>query len=218
MTKEEMRRTLSDCVVEKEDQEVIDAAEKYIEAGFEPVDGVLKGLVDGMQRASDLYETEEYYIPELLLCSDAMYNGLDVIKPHIENSELSRKGKVVIGVVRGDTHDIGKNLVKIMLESAGYETFDLGRDVPVQDFVDKVKEEKADVLALSTLMSTAMVNMGEIVKLLEASGIREQVKVIIGGAPVSWDFAHRIGADGYSSNAVEAVSLVDRLMDTAAVV
>ena len=129
MTKEEMLRTLSDCVVEMEDQEVIDAAEKYIEAGFEPVDGVLKGLVDGMQRASDLYETEEYYIPELLLCSDAMYNGLDVIKPHIENSELNRKGKVVIGVVRGDTHDIGKNLVKIMLESAGYETFDLGRDV-----------------------------------------------------------------------------------------
>lgn len=213
MLKEEMLKTLSDCVVDMEDEEVTDIAEEYIEAGHDPLDGVLRGLVDGMQRASDLYEAEEYYIPELLLCSDAMYNGLDVMRPHIGKEKIGGRGKVVIGVVQGDTHDIGKNLVKIMLESAGYETFDLGRDVPLQAFADKVRSEGADILALSTLMSTAMTNMGEVVELLKKEGIRENVKIIIGGAPVSWAFARKIGADGYSANAVEAVSLVNELME-----
>ena len=213
MLKEEMLKALSDCVVDMEDEEVTDIAEEYIEAGHDPLDGVLKGLVDGMQRASDLYEAEEYYIPELLLCSDAMYNGLDVMRPHIGKEKIGGRGKVVIGVVQGDTHDIGKNLVKIMLESAGYETFDLGRDVPLQAFADKVRSEGADILALSTLMSTAMTNMGEVVELLKKEGIRENVKIIIGGAPVSWAFARKIGADGYSANAVEAVSLVNELME-----
>ena len=172
----------------------------------------MNGLVNGMNRASELYEEEEYYIPELLICSDAMYNGLDVLKPHIDKEDMGSKGKIVIGVVQGDTHDIGKNLVKIMLESAGYEVFDLGRDVPLQAFVDKVREENADVLALSTLMSTSMTNMGEIVRLIEVNGIRDKVKIVIGGAPVSWAFARKIGADGYSLNAVEAVSLIDNLL------
>lgn len=213
MSKEQMLKELSDCVVDMEDEEVINVAETYLAAGYEPLDGVLNGLVNGMNRASDLYEEEEYYIPELLICSDAMYNGLDVLRPHIDKEDMGIKGKIVIGVVQGDTHDIGKNLVKIMLESAGYEVFDLGRDVPLQAFVDKVREENADVLALSTLMSTSMTNMGEIVKLVEASGMRDRVKIVIGGAPVSWEFARKIGADGYSSNAVEAVSLIDNLLN-----
>lgn len=213
MSKEQMLKELSDCVVDMEDEEVINVAEKYLAAGYEPLDGVLKGLVNGMNRASDLYEEEEYYIPELLICSDAMYNGLDVLRPHIDKEDMGIKGKIVIGVVQGDTHDIGKNLVKIMLETAGYEVFDLGRDVPLQAFIDKVREENADVLALSTLMSTSMANMGEIVKLIEANGMRDRVKIVIGGAPVSWAFARKIGADGYSSNAIEAVSLIDSLLN-----
>ena len=213
MSKEQMLKAMSDCVVDMEDEKVITAAEEYLKAGYEPLDGVLDGLVNGMNRASDLYEEEEYYIPELLICSDAMYNGLDVLRPHIDKKDMSGKGKIVIGVVQGDTHDIGKNLVKIMLESAGYEVFDLGRDVPVQRFVDKVQEEGADILALSTLMSTSMTNMREIVKLTEENGMRDKIKIIIGGAPVSWAFARKIGADGYSANAVEAVSLVDDLMN-----
>ena len=212
MSKEQMLKELSDCVVDMEDEEVINVAKKYLKAGYEPLDGVMNGLVNGMNRASELYEEEEYYIPELLICSDAMYNGLDVLKPHIDKEDMGSKGKIVIGVVQGDTHDIGKNLVKIMLESAGYEVFDLGRDVPLQAFVDKVREENADVLALSTLMSTSMTNMGEIVRLIEVNGIRDKVKIVIGGAPVSWAFARKIGADGYSSNAVEAVSLIDNML------
>ena len=164
-----------------------------------------------MNRASDLYEQEEYFIPELLICSSAMYNGLDVLRPLLPKNQAGGKCKVVIGVVQGDTHDIGKNLVKIMLESAGYEMVDLGRDVPVEKFVSAVKDEGARVLGLSTLMSTSMKNMKKIIDLLVREGIRDQVYVVVGGAPVSSSFAAKIGADGYSANATDAVRLVNRL-------
>lgn len=210
-TKEELLKKLSDCVFNMEDEEVVDVAKEYAEAGYDPVEGILKGLVDGMNKASDMYEKEEYFIPELLICSSAMYNALDVLRPLIPKEETGSKCKVVMGVVRGDTHDIGKNLVKIMLESANYEVIDLGRDVPVEDFVRVAKEEKAQVVGLSTLMSTSMANMGKVVELLKQEGIRDQVKVIVGGGPISQSFADKIGADGYSGTAVEAVKLVNRL-------
>jgi dimethylamine corrinoid protein len=175
-------------------------------------EGIMKGLVDGMQRASQLYEQEEYFIPELLICSDAMYNGLNVLRPHLEKSDSQKRHKIVIGVVEGDTHDIGKNLVRIMLEAAGYEVHDLGRDVPLPDFINKAKEINADVIALSTLMSTTMPALGQVVAMLEVEGIRKRVKVIVGGAPISPAFAKKIGSDGYAPNAVAAVKLVNRLM------
>lgn len=211
-TKAEFLAELSRCVVEMEDDDVAEVAEDYAAHGYEPLDGILDGLVDGMNKAADLYEQEEYFIPELLICSNAMYNGLDVLRPLLPQEEKNSKSKIVIGVVKGDTHDIGKNLVKIMLESAGYEMIDLGRDVAVEDFITTAKEQGAKVIALSTLMSTSMVNMEKVIQGLEAAGIRDQVKVIIGGAPISPSFAKKIGADGYSANAVEAVKLVDRLL------
>lgn len=211
-SKEELLKGLSDCVVDMEDEEVTAVAEEYIEAGYPALEGILEGLVDGMNKAAQLYEEEEYYIPELLICSDAMYNGLEVLKPHLEQTSSEEKHKVVIGVVEGDTHDIGKNLVRIMLEAAGFEMYDLGRDVKLENFVEKAKEVKADVVAMSTLMSTTMPGMGKVVELLKEAGIREEVKVIIGGAPLSWAYAKKIGADGYSDNAVEAVRLVKNLL------
>jgi dimethylamine corrinoid protein len=211
-SKEELLKGLSDCVVDMEDEEVTAVAEEYIEAGYPALEGILDGLVDGMNKAAQLYEEEEYYIPELLICSDAMYNGLEVLKPHLEQTSSEEKHKVVIGVVEGDTHDIGKNLVRIMLEAAGFEMYDLGRDVKLENFVEKAKEVKADVVAMSTLMSTTMPGMGKVVELLKEAGIREEVKVIIGGAPLSWAYAKKIGADGYSDNAVEAVRLVKDLL------
>jgi corrinoid protein of di/trimethylamine methyltransferase len=210
--KEILLSKLSDCVVEMEDELVIDVANQYINAGFSPVDGILRGLVDGMQRASKLYEEEEYFIPEILICSETMYNGLNVINPHLNKNEYGKNKKVVLGVVEGDTHDLGKNLVKIMLESAGYEVIDMGRNVPCQDFVDKIIETKADVLAMSTLMSSTMSNMQRVIQLLEEKNIRNLIKVIVGGAPISLSFSKQIGADGYSANAVEAVKLVDELL------
>ena len=211
-TKEELLKTLSDCVVDMEDEEVNEVAEEYVSAGYPAIDGILQGLVDGMNKAAQLYEEEEYYIPELLICSDAMYNGLEILKPHLPQTDNEAKSKVVIGVVEGDTHDIGKNLVRIMLEAAGFEIYDMGRDVTLENFVEKAKEVNADVVAMSTLMSTTMPGMEKVVQLLKEAGIREQVKVIIGGAPLSWAYAKKIGADGYSENAVEAVRLVKDLL------
>ena len=211
-SKEELLQELSDCVLDMRDDEVADIAQEYIDAGYDPNEGIFNGLVDGMNKAAELYENEEYFIPELLICSDAMYNGLDIIKPHIKTEDSDPKCKVVIGVVQGDTHDIGKNIVKIMLEASGYQMIDLGRDVPIQDFVDAVKEHDAQAVGLSTLMSTSMDNMGKIVQLLKEQGLRDRVKVIIGGGPISQGFADKIGADGYSASAVEAVKLLDKLM------
>ncbi|MBQ9896372.1 MAG: corrinoid protein [Synergistaceae bacterium] len=211
-SKEELLQKLSDCVFEMEDEEVIDVAKEYAEAGYDPLEGILKGLVNGINRASDMYEREEYFIPELLICSSAMYNALDVLRPLIPKEKSGGKCKVVIGVARGDTHDIGKNLVKIMLESANYEVIDLGRDVPVEDFVNTAKREGAKVIGLSTLMSTSMNNMAKVVDMLKQEGIKDQIKVIVGGGPISQSFADKIGADGYSVNATEAVKLVDRLV------
>ncbi|MGN0261634.1 MAG: corrinoid protein [Eggerthellaceae bacterium] len=211
-TKEELLKELSDCVLDLRDDEVEEVAQSYIDAGYEAYDGIFYGLVDGMNKAAQLYEEEEYFIPELMICSDAMYTGLDVLRPHIDSSQMKQKCKVAIGVVEGDTHDIGKNLVKIMLEASGYEMIDLGRDVPIQDFVDAVVNDGARAVALSTLMSTSMANMGKVVQKLEEVGVRDQVKVIVGGGPLSSGYARKIGADGYSDSAVEAVELLDGLM------
>ncbi len=210
--KEELLKALSECVVEMEDDKVIPIAEEYIKSGYPAIDGLLLGLVDGMNKAADLYESEEYFIPELMICSDVMYNGMDILRPHLEMSDSQQKCKVVIGVVEGDTHDIGKNLVKIMLEAAGYEMIDLGRDVPAASFIDAVKNKGAKVVALSTLMSTAISNMQKVVELLDKEGLRDSIKVIVGGGPISLELAKKLGADGYSKNAVEAVKLVNRLM------
>lgn len=215
-SKEALLAELSRCVVEMEDESVADVARQYAELGYDPLDGILSGLVDGMNKAAQLYDEEEYFIPEMLICSSAMYNGLEVLRPLLPQKEGEEKRRAVIGVVEGDTHDIGKNLVKIMLESAGYEMTDLGRDVPVQKFVEAAREQNAQLVAMSTLMSTSMDNMKKVIDALTEAGLRDQVKVIVGGAPISPAFAQRIGADGYSATATEAVRLADRLLGVGA--
>lgn len=214
-SKEELLKRLSDGVLDMEEEDVAEAAREYLESGYPALDGIMEGLIDGMNRAGQLFEEEEYFVTDILLCSDAMYAGLDVLKPHLPTESEDNKKKVVIGVVEGDTHDIGKNLVKIMLETAGFEMIDLGRDVPLQKFVDSAKEEGAELVCMSTLMTTTMAGMETVIHLLEEAGIRDQVKVMIGGGPISQKFADKIGADGYSQNAVEAVNLAKRLLNIA---
>lgn len=211
-SKEELLNRLSECVLEMEDEEVTVAAQEYVDAQHDALDGIMEGLVDGMNKASDLYDQEEYFVTDLLLCSDAMYAGLDVLRPHLPEEEVGRKPRAVIGVVEGDTHDIGKNLVRIMMETAGFEMYDLGRDVPLDDFVEKAREVDASLVMMSTLMTTTMMGMPEVIKKLEAAGIRDQVKVMVGGSPISRKFADDIGADGYSANAVEAVKVAKQLL------
>ena len=211
-SKEELLEKLSECVVEMEDEEVVDVANEYVESGYPALDGIMEGLVDGMNKASDLYDEEEYFVTDLLLCSDAMYSGIDILKPHLPVEEnKGKKIKIVIGVVEGDTHDIGKNLVKIMLDTAGFEMYDLGRDVPLDNFVDKAIEVGASFICMSTLMTTTMDGMRIVIEKLKERGIRDNIKVMIGGSPISQKYANEIGADGYSANAVGAVKLAKKL-------
>jgi corrinoid protein of di/trimethylamine methyltransferase len=210
--KSKLFQDLSDAVVDMESEKAIEAANTVIENDIDAYEAIEKGLSHGMERAGKLFDESEYFIPELLMCSDAMYSGIDVLKPHIKLSDTQKKSRIVIGVVEGDTHDIGKNIIKIMFESSGFEIYDLGRDVQPSAFVDKAIEVDADIIALSTLMTTTMDGMKEVIDILKSRGIRNQYKVIIGGAPISQLYADRIGADGYARNAAEGVELVKGLI------
>jgi len=213
---DDLYKALSDAVVGMDEDHARELSIEAVERGFDAYITIERGLVDGMGRAGELFEAEEYFIPELLLCSDAMYAGLDILRPHLKVEDANqRRFKVVIGVVEGDTHDIGKNLVKIMLEASGFEIVDLGRDIPPQRFVDEAVKAKASVIALSTLMTTTMDGMAEVIKLLEKANVRERFKVIVGGGPISQSFANRIGADGYAAGAPAAVKLVKQLIGEA---
>ena len=215
-SKEELLKNLSDCVLEMEDDDVVDVAQEYIENGYPAFEGIMDGLVDGMNKASDLFDEEEYFVTDVLLCSDAMYAGLEVLKPHLPLSESKvSKPKAVIGVVEGDTHDIGKNLVKIMLDTAGFEMYDLGRDVPLNEFIDKALEIDASLICMSTLMTTTMSGMKTVIDNLKEKGIRNKFKVMVGGSPISRKYTNEIGADGYSANAVEAVKVAKELVNMA---
>lgn len=212
-TKEELLKKLSDAVFEMEEDDAEEIAIKYIEQGYDAFEGIMEGLVDGMNRASIMYEEEEYFVTDLLLCADAMYVGLEILKPHLEEKETDTSKVGIIGVVEGDTHDIGKNLVRIMLETAGYTMIDLGRDVALDRYIETAQSEKADFICMSTLMTTTMQGMEEVINKLIKAGLREKIKVIIGGGPISNKFAQSIGADGYAPNAVEAVKVVDNLVN-----
>lgn len=215
-TKEELLKKLAECVVEMEDEEVVDIAEEYLEAGYPAYDGIMDGLVAGMNEASDLYDQEEYFVTDVLLCSDALYAGLDILRPHLPvDVDEEAKKKIVIGVVEGDTHDIGKNLVKIMMETAGFDMHDLGRDVPLDNFISTAKEIGADMICMSTLMTTTMDGMKVVIDKLKEAGMRDSVKVMVGGSPISRKFADEIGAEGYSVNAVEAVKVAKELLGVA---
>lgn len=213
-SKEALLQQLSDYVLEMEDEKIIPVAKAYAENGYPALEGIMNGLADGMNRAGKLCDEDVYFIPELLGCADAMYNGIDILKPHLpKETQGQTKHKVVIGVVEGDTHDIGKNLVKLMLEAANFEIHDLGRDVVLDEFVNKAREVNADLICLSTLMSTTMEGMRTVIQKLEQEGIRANHKVMIGGSCISQSFAEKIGADGYSANATEAVRLAKRLVN-----
>jgi corrinoid protein of di/trimethylamine methyltransferase len=215
--KEHLLKELADAVVDMDEEKAVAAANQVVEKNYDAYEAIEKGLSAGMERAGQLFEDEEYFIPELLICSDAMYAGVEILRPHIRKEDAAEKLRVVIGVIEGDTHDIGKNLVKIMLEASGFDVTDLGRDIPPSRFVESAKEINASIIALSTLMTTTMDGMGKVIQNLKEEGIRERFKVIVGGGPISQRFADRIGADGYAVNAAEAAKLAKRLMAGSAV-
>ncbi len=210
--RQDLLRRLARSVRNMDEEAARAAAREALANRIDAVTAIEEGLIAGMNEAGRLYEEGEYFVPELLLCSDAMHAGLDILRPHITRESTPSRPRVVIGVIQGDVHDIGKNLVAIMCEAAGLQVYDLGRDVPPADFVARVREVEADMVCLSTLMSTTMAGMGDVIDLLDRNGLREKVAVMVGGGPVSQSFADRIGADGYAENAIRAARLAKKLL------
>ena len=190
-----------------DEEGAVAAAKRALDEGIDAYEAITKGLSKGMALVSDKYEKGIYFVPEILLCADAMYAAIDVLKPHLKARGGAGVSPVVIGVIQGDVHDIGKNIVKLMLEAAGFPVHDLGNDVPVSAFVEKARELKSGVIAVSTLMSTTMPGMAKLIDALKAAGLRDSFKVMIGGGPVSASYAQKIAADAYGANAMDAVRI-----------
>jgi 5-methyltetrahydrofolate--homocysteine methyltransferase len=193
-------------------EKVPEVVKAEIEAGTDSLSILNDGLISAMDEVGKRFSDGRLFVPEMLMAAQAMKAGLEVLKPHLSDFDLQSKGSVVIGTVKGDLHDIGKNLVAMMMEGAGFKIIDLGVDVTVEKFVSSAKENDADMIALSALLTTTMPAMKELIDALVKEGMRDNVKVIVGGAPVTQDFSESIGSDGYSPNAPGAVELAKNLL------
>lgn len=188
------------------------ATEKSLESGTDPLKIIQDGLVAGMNVVGPRFKAGEMFVPEVLMSARAMHAGMDLVKSKIVDIELTSSGKVIIGTVKGDLHDIGKNLVSIMLESSGFDVVNLGVDVPPEKFAEAIREHEPQVIGLSALLTTTMLEMKEVIDYLKEEGLRDNIKVIIGGAPVTSEFSTEIGADGYAPDGGSAVELVNSLL------
>ncbi len=201
---------LSKAVIEGNSELTVKLANQIIKQGLDLNDAIINGLNNGMRIVSELYEKREYFLPEIIISADALYDALEVFKPYLEKKKSTHKAIVVIGVVRGDIHDIGKNITKLFLEASGYRVIDCGRNVTVETFMDAIKENDANILALSTLMSPTLESIEELIIKLKEEGLRDKLKVIIGGAATSEQFANSIGVM-HCNNAAKAVNILDEL-------
>jgi 5-methyltetrahydrofolate--homocysteine methyltransferase len=206
-------QSIYDAVVEGQHKIVQQKVQDALDAGIAPEVILNEGLVKAMAEVGRLFEEGEFFVPEMLIAARAMQAGLGLLKPHLIEANVQSAGKVVLGTVKGDLHDIGKNLVAMMLEGAAFEIVDLGADVPPEKFVDAVQSSGAQIVAMSALLTTTMPNMKTTIDALETAGLRQQVKVIIGGAPITDAYARQIGADGYAPDASRAVALAKGLME-----
>lgn len=188
---------------------VEELTQQALDQGIDVQRIIEEGLTDGMQVVGDKFAAKEYFIPDMLAAAEAVSKGMNILKPHLEASGVEPKGKFVIATVKGDLHDIGKNIVAILLRGSGYEVTDMGIDVPVEKIVGKVKESKPEFLGLSALLTTTMGVMGEVVEALKKGNVRDQVKVLVGGAAVSDEFAEEIGADAYCRDGFHALEVLE---------
>lgn len=215
--RDELNKALSDAVVNMDEDVAGEVAQRVLDEGLSAYDAVMNGLAAGMEIVGELYDNHEYFVPELLLCADALYAGLDILKPHIKPEDVGKdaKGQVVIGTVQGDVHDIGKNIIKMMFEVAGFTVHDLGRDVPLERFVEEQMKTDSEIVALSAMMTTTMMGMKKVVEMIKAKN--PNVAIMLGGAPVTKDVTELFGADGYADsagNAVqEAIKMITRLRE-----
>jgi corrinoid protein of di/trimethylamine methyltransferase len=208
----EILKGLHESLVDFDEDKVVEWAKIAIEEGVDPFVATMDGLADGMIEVGDLYNKKEYFVPELLMCADALYAGLDLLKPAIIASGRApeKKGSIVLGVVEGDVHDIGKNLIKMMFDVAGWKVYDLGKDVPLDRFVEEQIRTDSDVVGLSALMTTSMISMPDIVKKLKEQN--PNVRIMLGGAPITPEIVEKYGADGYADSAGTAVDEAIKLI------
>lgn len=204
-------KEIFDTVLAGSKDETEDKVKKALVEKVDPAEILKNGLIAAMSEVGDRFERGDYYVPEMLVAARAMQAGLALLKPLLMEEDIKSAGKVVVGTVKGDLHDIGKNLVAMMLEGAGYEVIDLGTDVSPSQFAEAVREHSPDVVGMSALLTTTMPEMANTIEALEDLGVRERVKVIVGGAPVTQEHATNIGADGFASDASRTVKLVRQL-------
>jgi corrinoid protein of di/trimethylamine methyltransferase len=213
--KKELFEKLKNGVIQYDEDSVKESSQEALDLGLDANEAIFDGLVEGMKEVGSLFEAQEYFVPELLMCADALYAGLDILKPHVKEMDLGMKGSVVIGTVEGDVHDIGKNIVKMMFDVAGFNVYDLGRDVPLDKFVEEQIKTDSDLVCLSAMMTTTMVGMQKVIDKLKAKN--PNIKIMIGGAPVSKELADKWGADGYAPDATnalkEAINMISMLKD-----
>lgn len=205
---------LSHAVEGGDDQETVRMVKEALDDGVSATEILEEGLVPGIQALGKLFKDGQVYLPEILISVRAMDKGVQELKPYFGDVSIRRKGTIVLGTVEGDLHDIGKNLVRLMLESGGFTVEDLGVDVSADSFVAAVGQHQPSIVAMSTLLTITMSSMSEVVKALDVAGLRDRVKIIIGGAPITREFADEIGADGYADDCVSAVDEATRLMQT----
>jgi len=203
---------MAKAVIEGDEEEAVSLAKKALSMGMNPTEAIEKGFGEGMREVGRLFEKLEIFLPQVILSADAMTAGVEIFRQEMASrgGEAPRK-TVLLGTIQGDVHDIGKNIIKIMLETNGFKVYDLGRDVPVSQFVDKVRELSPDIVGVSALMTTTMVHMPKLIEALKEAGLRGKAKVMVGGAPVLPEWAKEIGADGYGESAMEAVEVAKRL-------
>lgn len=209
---EQVLQNLFEAVLEGNFEGVKANVQSALDAELDPNTILNDGMIAAMREVGVRFEAGEYYVPEMLIAARAMQSGMAILKPHLQQAEKKSSGRVVMGTVKGDLHDIGKNLVGLMLEGAGYEIIDLGVDVPAEEFVKKAMELKPDVIGMSALLTTTMPSMKTTLDALDAAGLRRGIKVIVGGAPVTESYAQQIEADGFALDASRAVNLVNDLL------
>jgi corrinoid protein of di/trimethylamine methyltransferase len=200
----DLLEVLKQAVIDYDEDTVVSASQEFADAKYPAIKGIMDGLAHGMQIVGDMYERQEYFVPEVLMCADALYKGLDILRPLVPASSVDTKSQVVIGSIQGDVHDIGKNLVKMMFDVAGWEVYDLGRDVPLENFVKEQLRTDAEVVAMSAMMTTTMLGMKKVIKMIKEKN--PNVAIMLGGAPVTKDVAAIFGADGYAESAGNAVA------------
>ncbi|MBI4828463.1 MAG: cobalamin B12-binding domain-containing protein [Nitrospinae bacterium] len=201
--KKELLQKLAQGVTEFDDDMVREAAEEWVASGDDTYDAIFDGLVAGMEEVGRLFSAQEYFVPEMLMAADSLYIGLDIMKPHMIQRYTGVRGTVVIGTVQGDVHDIGKNIVKMMFDVAGFNVFDLGRDVPLEEFLKKQLETNSDIVCLSAMMTTTMMGMPKVIAMIKEKN--PNCKILIGGAPITDDVAVKFGADGTARDASNAL-------------